>query len=132
VVALAIPALAAGPTDKAMGSVIFDDEVGVPYRLTFTVMETDPKAEGFVRWTALDGSGWQEVLDIIETADVDGSEAVFQGMNEEGYIWIFTVMDGGSPATDGDSLTWTDPLGFVHVATMTSGNLKVIDRDNEE
>jgi hypothetical protein len=128
-VAMAIPALAAGPTDRAMGTVFFDDEVGVPHRLTFTVKEADP-SEGFVRWTALDGSGWQELLDIIYTVDVDGSEAEFQGVNEEGFIWLFTVVDGGSPATDGDSLTWTDPLGFVQVATMTGGNLKVIDRDN--
>ena len=129
--ATAIPALAAGPTDRAMGTVIIDDEAGVPYRLTFTAKETDP-SEGFVRWTALDGSGWREVLDIIYTVDVDGSKAEFLGVNDEGFIWLFEVVDGGSPATAGDGLTWTDPWNYKQVATMTGGNLKVIDRDNGE
>ena len=92
------------------------------------VMETDP-CEGCVRWTALHGSGWRELLDTIGTADIEGGAAEFEGVNADGAVWLFTVADGGSPATD-DALTWADPQDAVHEAAMTGGNQKVIDYDN--
>jgi hypothetical protein len=119
-----------GPHEKATGGLMIMEGSGMA-EVGFNAHETDP-AKGEFYWNLNDGE--RVIKGTVTEASVDGNEAMFTveatydtGDTQVGKLLKVKVVDGGTPARNGDSIGWywTDTGSDYNAKTITAGNLVV-------
>lgn len=124
------PGKAKGPHEKATGGLMIMEGSGMA-EVEFNAHETDP-AKGMFYWNLNDGE--RVIKGKVIEANVDGNEATFTveatydtGDTRVGKLLKVKVVDGGTPARNGDAIGWywTDVHSDYNAKTITAGNLVV-------